>query len=85
MKTAVVSEDGRTWRPVPLESLPGDRVQLTIQMPGPRLYVARVEPYRLSDLDTLLRRIRKNPLVRITAIGRTVEGRELEIVRRGVY
>ncbi|MHC5543324.1 cytosolic carboxypeptidase N-terminal domain-containing protein, partial [Singulisphaera rosea] len=51
LKAVVVSEDGKTWRPVPLEALPGDRVRLTVTMPGPELYVARVEPYRLSDLE----------------------------------
>jgi predicted deacylase len=58
-------------------------VRLPIEMPGTRLYVARIEPYRLSDLDRLLASIRKNRLVEITPIGRTVQGRELEIVRVG--
>jgi hypothetical protein len=48
-----------------------------------RLYLARLEPYRLSDLDRLLAEIRRHPLVEITTIGRTVEGRPLEMVRVG--
>ena len=52
-------------------------------MRGPELYVARMEPYRLSDLDRLLESIRSHPLVRITTIGKTAEGRDLEIVRIG--
>jgi hypothetical protein len=83
LKTVVVSQNGRDWTPQPTRSLPGNRVQLAVEMPGPRLYVARVEPYRLSDLDVLLTSIRGNPLVDITAIGRTVGGRELEIIRLG--
>ncbi len=83
LKTAVTSPDGRTWKPIPLESLPGDRVRLNLQMPGPRLYVARVEPYRLSDLDRLLAEIKKNRQVKITFVGKTVEGRPLEMVRIG--
>jgi hypothetical protein len=83
LKTAVVSEDGRVWKSVPLEGLPQDRVRLTIDMPAERLYVARVEPYRLSDLENLLSRIRRNPLVQITNIGETVQGRDVEIVRIG--
>jgi len=83
LKVAVVSSDGREWRSVPLERLPGDRVQLTVTMPGPELYVARVEPYRLSDLEKWLATIRPNPLVGITTIGKTAEGRPLEIVRVG--
>lgn len=83
LKTMVVSENGRDWKPVPLESLPENRVRLHLEMPGPRLRVARVEPYRVSDLDRLLAAIRANRLVQVAAIGRTVQGRELEIIRVG--
>src|SRR5688572_21685529 len=83
LKTVVISEDGRTWRTVPTDSLPGGRVQLRVEMPGPRLYVARIEPYRLSDLERLLASLRSSPLVNISTIGKTVAGRDLEIVRIG--
>ena len=84
LKAVVVSEDGRAWKSVPLESLPENRVRLHVEMPGPGLYVARVEPYRLSDLgNKFLAGIRTNRLVQVTVIGRTVQGRELEIVRVG--
>ena len=83
LKAAVISQDGRNWKSVPLQGLPDNRVRLTVEMPGPRLYVARVEPYRLSDLAHLLETISTNPLVKIEAIGKTVEGRPLEIVRIG--
>ena len=45
--------------------------------------MARTEPYRLSDLNTWLASIRPNPRVAITLIGKTAEGRPLEIVRIG--
>ena len=64
LKTLVISEDGRDWKPVATESLPGNRVRLTVVMPGPTLYVARLEPYRLSDLDRLLGSIRNDPRYR---------------------
>lgn len=83
LKAVVISPDGRNWKAVPTESLPDSRVRLTVRMPGPRLYVARVEPYRLSDLEKLLAAIRNHRLVEITPIGKTVEGRDLEIVRVG--
>jgi len=83
LKAAVTSTDGKTWRPLALEALAVDRVRLTVTMPGPVLYVARVEPYRLSDLEKWLAKIAKNPLVTITPIGKTAEGRPLEIVRVG--
>jgi hypothetical protein len=83
LKTVAISDDGRVWRTVPTESLPGNRVQLGVEMPGPQLYVARIEPYRLSDLERLLASVRKRPVAAITPIGRTVAGRELEIIRIG--
>ena len=83
LKTVAVSEDGKAWRTVPTDSLSGNRVQLHVTMTGPRLYVARMEPYRLSDLERLLESIRSHRLVRIEPIGQTVGGRRLEIVRIG--
>jgi hypothetical protein len=83
LKAVSVSENGRDWKVIPTELLPENRARVTIEMPGPRLYVARIEPYRLSDLDQLLATIRGNPLVEITPIGKTVQGRELEIIRVG--
>jgi len=83
LKAAVISEDGRNWRPVPLESFGTNRVRLNITMAGPKLFVARVEPYRISDLEALLASIRNNPQVEIKRIGKTVESRDLEIIRLG--
>lgn len=83
LKTLVISPDGKQWTPVPTRALPEDRVQLEVTMPGPRLFVARVEPYRISDLDRLLASIRSHPAVRIATIGRTVQGRDLEIIQIG--
>ncbi len=83
LKTVAISDDGKVWRTVPTDSLPGNRVQLRVTMTGPRLHVARMEPYRLSDLERLLDTIRSHRLVRIEPIGRTVAGRQLEIVRIG--
>ena len=83
LKAVVISEDGRNWRPVPTESLPQNRVRLTVVMPGPTLYLARVEPYRLSDLDHLLGSIRSDPRVQVTTIGKTAGGRDLEMIQIG--
>jgi hypothetical protein len=83
LKTVVVSENGRDWTSKPTESLPGDRVRLTVTMPGPKLYVARLEPYRLSDLDRFLAAVRGHRLVQVESIGRTAGGRPLEILRIG--
>jgi hypothetical protein len=83
LKTVAISDDGRTWKTVPTQSLPGNRVQLHVQMRTSQLYVARIEPYRLSDLERFLGSIRGSRVVQITPIGKTAAGRELEIVRIG--
>lgn len=83
MRTLVTSVDGQAWEPIRPEIMDGTRVRFTITMPGPRLFIARVEPYRLSDLDKLLATIRGHPLVQIETVGKTVEGRGLEIIRIG--
>ncbi len=83
LKTVVVSANGRDWTPLPTDALPENRVQITLEMPGPQLFVARLEPYTTADLERLIDAIKTNPLVQITPIGKTVEGRPLAIVRVG--
>ena len=83
LKTVALSANGRDWQTVPTVGLPGNRVQLQVTMPGPALYVARMEPYRISDLERFLSSIRSHPLVAVTPIGKTVAGRDLEIVSIG--
>lgn len=83
LKTVAISADGRAWTTVPTDALPDNRVRVTLTMPGDTLHVARMQPYRLSDLDRLLESIRANPRVSITTVGETVAGRPLEIIRIG--
>jgi hypothetical protein len=82
-KVTFLSDDGRTWRPVDVEPAEPHRLRFPIRMQGDCLYVARLEPYGISDLQRLKQRIEAHPLVAITEIGRTVEQRELEIIRIG--
>ena len=79
----VISPDGKKWESVACEWLSGNRLRLRARLDGPSLFIARAEPYRISDLDRLLEEIRNNPLVAIEPIGKTVAGRALEIVRVG--
>ena len=80
---AYLSHDGRKWTAVPTEKLEGNLIRFRVTLDGTPLYVARLEPYRLSDLERLMAEIRGHPLVQVTPIGRTVEGRPLEIIRIG--
>ena len=79
----VVSFDNKTWETRPGELLPGNRLQIKFKMNAGSAYVASLEPYRISDLDKFLSKIRKNKLVNISVIGKTSEGRSLEIIRIG--
>ena len=81
--TCYVSNDGVKWAAVPTERISGDLLKVPVHMENDTLYVAGVEPYRLSDLEKLIAEIRDHRLVNVTPIGRTVQGRELEIIRVG--
>jgi len=82
LKNYYVSPDGKIWSTVPAELTENGHI-VKIHMNTGNIYVAGMEPYRLSDLYTLIKKIRENPLVRIQVIGKTVESRELEIIRIG--
>jgi hypothetical protein len=78
-----VSDDGQQWRAIPAEPAEPHWLKLHVHLQGSSLYVARLEPYRLSDLEKWKASIAGQPLVAITAIGHTVEQRELELIRVG--
>ncbi len=78
-----VSPDGRAWRAIPARKTADNRLEISLRMEGETLTLARLEPYRVSDLDRLLTEIRDHPLAAILPIGATAEGRPLEIVRVG--
>lgn len=79
----VVSFDNKKWESRPIEALPGRRMLFKFKMEAPYAYIASVEPYRISDLDKMLAKIGRNKLAAVTAIGKTSEGRSLEIIRIG--
>jgi hypothetical protein len=79
----VVSFDGKKWESRSVTPLPGRRVFIKFKMEAPYAYIASVEPYRISDLDKMLARVRQSKHASVTTIGKTSEGRSLEIVRIG--
>lgn len=83
MRSLVISDDGLNWRGIPTTLMPTNRVQVTLDMPGPQLYIARVEPYRLSDLERFLTPLRSHPLATIETIGKSRQGRALELISFG--
>ena len=83
-RISFVSDDGKQWKAIPAEL--ADKpyyFKLHLHMNGPQLYVARLMPYRISDLEKFKAEIADSRLVKITPIGHTVEGRPLEIIRLG--
>jgi len=78
-----VSEDAQTWRAIRTETTAENGLKVIVSVKNDSLYLARLVPYRLSDLEALKREIRGRQRVEITGIGKTVQGRELEIVRVG--
>lgn len=83
MGALVISTNGRDWTSVPTENIDGHRIRLSLVLPANAIEVARLEPYRLSDLDRLLAELGRHSRVHLETIGATVQGRPLEIVRVG--
>ncbi len=79
----LISRDGKSWSVIPADFISGNRLKIKVPMKSDQMYVASVEPYRISDLDKLLLEIKGNSLVDILNMDNTVEGRPLEIVRVG--
>ena len=77
------SEDGHAWQTIPTEKTADNLLRFKVTVDKGLLYLARLEPYRLSDLESFKREIRDNRRVEITTMGKTVEGRDLEIIRIG--
>jgi hypothetical protein len=78
----LISYDQRTW--THLKEVRFDdaakTMTLTVEPRASRFWIAHIEPYTVSRLDVLLDRVRAHPDVKLEAIGRTVEGRELRLV-----
>lgn len=80
----LVSKDGKEWKVIPADLIDGNQLRFELEMNDTgKLYVASVEPYRISDLEKLLAEIKDHPLVEITTVGHTAEGRPLEVIRAG--
>lgn len=79
----MVSTDGKKWTHIPGEFTPEKYLKFKVHMAADKVYLASVEPYRISDLEKFIARIKRSPLVSVSPAGKTVEGRPLEIVRVG--
>lgn len=78
-----ISYDRKNWEAVGTKKLPGSELMTEFTMKEDSVFVVRMPPYTLSDLEILKKRISTSSLVSIINIGRTVEQRPLEIIRIG--
>ncbi len=81
--SCVVSTDGKKWKHIPTEMLNGNRSKFTVHMETDSLFVASVEPYGVTNLNKMLKRISGNSRVKISTIGKSVQGRDIKIVQIG--
>ena len=56
-----ISEDGRTWQAFPAEKTADNCLRFKVRVDKGSLYLARLAPYRLSDLEALKRRDSRRP------------------------
>lgn len=75
-----ISTDGKTWDTVKLSALSEFQYKMDVHIKTGSLYVAHVEPYRISDLDAWINNIKSHPWVSIETIGYTVQNRPIEII-----
>ncbi len=78
-----ISYDGKSWEAIKTSRLPGMELLVQFTMKGESVYVVRMPPYTVTDLENLKTRIARNKLVKIYNIGMTVEKRPLEIIQLG--
>lgn len=78
-----ISPDGQNWKAIATEMLSDGKLKIRLMMESSSMQVARLQPYRISDLDKLEQSLSGSGLVGIIPIGRTVRGKELHILRIG--
>lgn len=78
-----ISYDNKTWEALETTKIPGNELLVEFTMENNYVYIARMPPYTISDLDDLKNQIEENKQVRIFNIGSTLEGRPLEIIQLG--
>lgn len=78
-----ISYDQKNWEAVKTSRLPKNELLVDFVMKGESVYVVRMPPYTISDLENLKKRITSNKLVKIFNVGMTVEKRPLEIIQLG--
>lgn len=78
-----VSYDKKKWESRETKIIDDNKLTFNVIMQSESAWIASVEPYTVTDLANFLATIKSHPLVNITQVGKTVEGRPLEVIRIG--
>jgi len=81
--TCYISYDHKNWNAIKTSRLPGHELLADFVMQKDFVYVARLPVYTIQDLENLKSKYDGNSLFKIIDIGRTIEGRPLEIIQLG--
>jgi hypothetical protein len=78
----VFSDDNEHWQHFSSMAWDDQRKEATIKVRprGDRIWIAHVPPYPHSRLSRLLEQLDQTPAVRVEVIGKTVQGRDLQLV-----
>lgn len=76
----LVSSDGKTWRHLDKIVVENNEATIKVTPDSNAFWVAHLEPYPASRLDRFLDEIRGSASLRIEEIGKTVEGRPLQLL-----
>jgi len=77
----VVSSDGKTWRHLDKIVVENDEATIRVTPDSDEFWVAHIEPYTTSRLERFLDEIRGHPDLQIDVIGKSVQGRNLYVLR----
>jgi hypothetical protein len=78
-----LSYDNNNWEAVRTTTLAGKELYLDFVMKDELVYISRLPVYTNKNLKKLLERISGQPNIKILPVGKTIENRELEIIRLG--
>jgi hypothetical protein len=78
-----ISYDNRNWEPVMTTLCEEREVIADFVMKAPKVYIARLPVYTLENLEALENRYRGAKNFSLIPVGKTLEGRPLEIIRLG--
>jgi len=74
------SSDGVSWTPLVFHPSPDKGIEASLTLPSDETLFARIEPYAVPQLSSLLKSLEGRSEAKVEIIGETVEGRPLEMI-----